>query len=257
MGYRTLESFDMEPQEILKKYRTAQNDLKDILLSDEEMEKLATIFEVYVSEHINYFPKLNLGRTESIEKYLSVWISNYVTACKELPSGKIAKPKETASDPALYKVIQKNKNVNMETILEKEKSHNLFKSTENVQGGLLEEYIATVISESGWFWCRGQILRAIDFCTLDGNIVLQIKNKNNTENSSSSNIRAGTTILKWHRLSTRKENGQPVPRYHWEGLVSLLGNLITPEMKSKLNEENYLEFLGEVASSNPELINEF
>jgi LL-H family phage holin len=36
---------------------------------------------------------------------------------------------------------------------------------------------------------------------------LQIKNKLNTENSSSSNIREGTNIKKWYRLNTKIKDG--------------------------------------------------
>lgn len=72
--------------------------------------------------------------------------------------------------------------------------HNLFMSAENIQGNLLEEYISVSTRPYGWIWCNGNVLRAIDFCSSDGAVLLQIKNKSNTENSSSSAIRTGTTI---------------------------------------------------------------
>ena len=59
---------------------------------------------------------------------------------------------------------------------------------------LLEEYISISVRPYSWIWCNGNVLRAIDFCSSDGSILLQIKNKSNTENSSSSSIRTGTNI---------------------------------------------------------------
>lgn len=59
--------------------------------------------------------------------------------------------------------------------LEKEQAHNLFMSAENVQGNLLEEYISVSTRPYGWIWCAGNTLRAIDFCSSDGAVLLQIK----------------------------------------------------------------------------------
>ena len=95
-------------------------------------------------------------------------------------------------------------------------------SAENIQGNLLEEYIAQKVRPYGFIWCEGNVLRAIDFCNTDGSLFLQIKNKSNTENSSSSNIREGTSIEKWYRLGTRTQAGKRLPDYKWH----ILNNFI-------------------------------
>ncbi len=78
---------------------------------------------------------------------------------------------------------------------------------ENCVGALLERYINSVLKKHDWHWCCGDFVKAIDFISKnkDGKwIPLQIKNRNNTENSSSSAIRNGTDITKWFRSHSTK-----------------------------------------------------
>lgn len=73
---------------------------------------------------------------------------------------------------------------------------------ENSVGALLERYLDSVLRKEGWSWCCGDFVKAVDFVNRgeDGKwLALQIKNRNNTENSSSSAIRNGTPIQKWFR----------------------------------------------------------
>ena len=138
-----------------------------------------------------------------------------------------------------------------------ENVHNLFMSAENIQGNLLEEYIALKTRKYGFLWCNGNVLRAIDFCNTDGSLFLQIKNKSNTENSSSSNIREGTNIKKWFRLGTRTQNGQKYPDYKWADLNAIINSNRTDNHElnpCQLSEEEYISFLDNVATRNTELI---
>ena len=76
---------------------------------------------------------------------------------------------------------------------------------ENIVGKLLERYVAPLLESKGWVWCAGETLRSVDFMK-DENTndvkLLQIKNRSNSENSSSSAIREGTKIKKWYRISS-------------------------------------------------------
>ena len=77
---------------------------------------------------------------------------------------------------------------------------------ENCVGALLERYLDSKLFEHGWVWCCGDFVKAIDFLKpLDNGswIALQIKNRDNSENSSSSAIRQGTRIVKWFRTKSR------------------------------------------------------
>ena len=127
-------------------------------------------------------------------------------------------------------------------------------SAENIQGGLLEEYINSVVTQFGWFWCAGNTMRSIDFCSSDETF-LQVKNKSNTENSSSSAIRAGTTIIKWFRLGTKSIHGEKVPDYKGEKLNEIINEHSSDKTKKcSLSEEGYQAFLEKVAQENPEII---
>lgn len=75
-------------------------------------------------------------------------------------------------------------------------------AAENMVGYLLELYISTALEEHGWIWCAGDFVRAVDFIKRNSNgqwEAVQIKNRDNTENSSSSAIRNGKEIKKWFR----------------------------------------------------------
>lgn len=87
--------------------------------------------------------------------------------------------------------------------------HQLAMGAENLVGDLLERYLAFVLEPHGWVWCSGAMVRAVDFIlppsTPAGQWrMLQVKNRDNSENSSSSAIRAGTEIEKWHRTFSKK-----------------------------------------------------
>lgn len=77
---------------------------------------------------------------------------------------------------------------------------------ENCVGALLERYLDSVLRAYGWHWCCGDFVRAVDFLRplpAGGWELLQIKNRDNSENSSSSAIRQGTLIQKWFRTYSR------------------------------------------------------
>lgn len=68
---------------------------------------------------------------------------------------------------------------------------------ENFIGWILESYIASEAEQIGWVWCSGAMIRAVDFIKPieEGKwLMLQIKNRSNSENSSSSRARIGTPI---------------------------------------------------------------
>jgi len=94
--------------------------------------------------------------------------------------------------------------------------HQLAMSAENCVGALLERYLDLVLRNHGWNWCCGSFVKAVDFVRRDQQgdwLALQIKNRDNSENSSSSAIRHGTTIQKWFRSFSRtgKTNWSKLP----------------------------------------------
>lgn len=203
------------------------------------------------------FPGINITGDKNESQYLLHWVKSYCDASASLPSSRTASPKSSCSDPAIKVIVQAAKNLSPEEAAAQESHHNLFMSAENIQGNLLEEYIASVVRPYGWIWCNGNALKAIDFCNTDGTTLLQIKNKSNTENSSSSAIRDGTAIEKWYRLGTRTVRGEKVPRYMWETLNRIINSHKTEGADlpmCSLTEESYQAFLLRVTSTNRQLI---
>lgn len=216
---------------------------------------LDNLFEIAVDNKA--FPNINIPGDKTEKIYIEKWVSGYNNAMNNLPSSRIASTKSSCSDPAIKLLVQVARGSSDEDALSEESFHNLYMSAENIQGNLLEEYIALNTRKYGFLWCNGNVLRAIDFCNTDGSLLLQVKNKSNTENSSSSNIREGTNIIKWYRLGTSRINGQVRPKFRWDELNDIINTYKTEGFDLKpcnMNEEDYEDFLRKVAISNPNII---
>lgn len=198
------------------------------------------------------FPNLNVKQTSTDpEDYIVKWLKRYYSA--KIPSNSTPNPKGSADDPAIAKMVQKKKNYTDSQLEKAIETHNLFMSAENIQGDLLEEYINQHSKFYGWIWAKGESMRACDFIRRDSNGItelMQIKNRDNTENSSSSSVRSGTTIKKWNRLTTRKQNKKPYASFNWDELNKAMG------IKSdhSMNEADYMDFLIKVITNNPSLL---
>jgi hypothetical protein len=104
---------------------------------------------------------------------------------------------------------------------------------ENLIGNLLERYIASELEQNGWAWCAGSLVKSVDFIRRheDGSwYVLQVKNRDNSENSSSAAVRIGTTIEKWFRTFSKKTET------NWE-------NFPVNDGKNNLSEKGFRIFV--------------
>mgnify|MGYP000858723543 CR=1 FL=1 len=238
--------------ETLRQY---YSDAKESLLCS-NWEDLDLIFEIALS-NMDRFPNINLTGQLSPKLYIEKWVKGYWDNVQNLPSQRTANPKSACTDPAIKVIVKATQEMSEEEATKGEDNHNLFMSAENIQGNLLEEYISTKVRSYGLLWCNGNVLRAIDFCNTDGSLLLQIKNKSNTENSSSSNIREGTTIEKWYRLGTKTRRGVKLPDYKWSILNDLVNKHKTQGVElppCTMSEDEYQEFLITKASANRNLI---
>ena len=150
--------------------------------------------------------------------------------------------KSVVPDTAIYEYIKEKYNFDDEKILLVRDYHNMAMDAENRFGYYLEEFIYSKIKKKNWIWCTGSILRSIDFIKKDTKnkkepwVMLQIKNSDNSENSSSNKIRKGTNIKKWfRRFSMRNAT-------NWDKL----GDITSCD---KLSENNFLEFLRKKAKT--------
>ncbi|NJN19092.1 MAG: SinI family restriction endonuclease [Oscillochloris sp.] len=117
--------------------------------------------------------------------------------------------------------------------------HQLAMSAENCVGALLERYLDKELRPSGWYWCCGGFVKAVDFIRRDRQeqwLALQIKNRDNSENSSSSAIRQGTIIQKWFRTFSR------TGATNWSNLPSLMQGY-------NLNEQGFENYVRSYISS--------
>ena len=202
-----------------KKIVTSDNNLKIILEFLKDNPEFITI-------KVNKQKPTNLN-SEAAEKIKLKYEKNLdIVRSPSLP--------ETKWDPALSIILQEfydfdNDNT---SIGDAEVIHKKIKSSENFMGELLEVYIESIIKDFGWIRAIGETIKATDFIKKEDGTwhLLQIKNRNNTENSSSAKIREGTDIKKWWRFNAK--NG----KLNWE-------NFPIEDCRDKLSDEGFLIFI--------------
>jgi len=110
-------------------------------------------------------------------------------------------------------------------------------SAENILGLMLEEYLSINLQKHGWHCAWGETVRSVDFVNEDGSL-LQIKNRSNSENSSSSAVRDGTEIEKWYRIKADRIE------YMWASLNKICGT-------KHLSENDFVVFAKTTIKKNP------
>lgn len=227
-------------------------------LTPSQRKDIIEIFNAGLANASNAFPYIKKvdANNGSIHEYLFKWAKLYETASQILPSARSSKSKGSPDDPALGVMLAARQNLSSDQLKTALDQHNLFMSAENVQGNLLEEYIAEKSKQYGWIWARGQTLRACDFVKYNSTTrmhdLIQIKNKYNTENSSSKTIRQGTSIHHWFRIDkgpVDSKTKRPIPIFRWDKLNDLM-RIPTGTM----SEEDYNTFLKRIITNNPDII---
>ena len=142
-----------------------------------------------------------------LESALIVWMKKYKHGLNNRFSARIAKPPRVKKDPILEHVLRiAQPDLSVEEIGSILKNHIAVMAIENNIGSLLEDYIASKLQTKGWISAWGSTLHAVDFYEPKENKFLQIKNRSNSENSSSMAIRKGTDIKNWYRINA--QNGK-------------------------------------------------
>ena len=140
-------------------------------------------------------------------------MASFVHIAKKFANGRNPRnPSEptTVPDPVVSLVMREYFGLGDEMLSQIAREHSLSMAAEGIVGDLLERYIATVLDDQDWIWCSGESVKSVDFVraveTSDGGHLwesLQVKNRDNSENSSSSAIRNGTDISKWYRTKSK------------------------------------------------------
>ncbi|WP_406038810.1 SinI family restriction endonuclease [Succinimonas sp.] len=169
------------------------------------------------------------------------FVNKFFQGYRNRPSRRTGKPHSASPDPLVLKLVAALPGCRFSEN-DIARMHQDAMAVENITGALLEEYIAVNVTGKGWAICWGSTIRATDLVSDEGR-KLQIKNKTNTENSSSRQVRKGTDIVVWHRLDANDG------RYYWEDLNNIIGHGCC------MSEEGFREFALKALKSNPKMIN--
>lgn len=166
------------------------------------------------------------------------WLVKYQNGKDGRASRRVSNLPGTVADPIIEEIIGARISTLTEVELEKITfAHRLSMSAENILGLMLEEYLSDNLREHGWHCAWGETVKSVDFVHEDGRL-LQIKNRSNSENSSSSAIRYGTKIEKWFRIKANKVE------YMWDDLNKICG-------ATSLSEASFTRFVQDTILVNP------
>ncbi|MDH2998511.1 hypothetical protein A1D22_10925 [Pasteurellaceae bacterium LFhippo2] len=179
------------------------------------------------------------SRSKSLNLDTQEGINNVFNAfCSPRVSPVVLRMPTTIPDVAVSNILGVVEGYSKDELAYIQKVHSLSMAAENKIGELLERYLAEKLEPFGWVWCSGNFVRAIDFIKWDENTgwrTLQIKNRSNTENSSSITVRNGTAIEKWFRTYANPSKSR-VSNTNWD-------NFPDENLREILNEEDFLSFV--------------
>ncbi|MEB3291094.1 MAG: SinI family restriction endonuclease [Leptolyngbya sp.] len=177
-------------------------------------------------------------KADTPEMAAIAWLNKYNNSYKNRISRRISKLPGTVADPIISAIINARlTGLTTEHLEQIKYAHRLSMSAENIQGLLLEEFLAEELSDYGWYCCWGESIRHVDFCNIDGSL-LQVKNRSNSENSSSARVRINQPIDKWFRVDANSGS------YRWSYFNDKYGT-------ERFSEENFAAFVQRTLSGNP------
>ena len=223
-------------------------------------------------EYLNLYPSDASDGSKTTEQQIQNINNFYEKAYNIIPNKQTTRPDDLVS--IVLELVYEHKKSDRTLI---QHQYNQQKQSEMMIGQLLELYIMKEGKDIGWAF-TAQCISGVDFIKNDSRkwIPLQIKNSDNTENSSAKKIRDGTKIIKWFRrfssprkinpslkingrlskksfhpnymdefyrrenLSDKKEMLHPfqTPQFNWK-------NFPDQTLKSKLTEEKFRKFVQE------------
>lgn len=189
----------------------------------------------------DYSCTIDIAKEEGVEDFMKKWTRKYINGFKNRSSLRTSNPIGTQHDSILDEIIAARIPHTTKDLELIRYGHRLAMSAENIAGSLLEEYIATELLKYRWHCCWGETMKSIDFCNENGEL-LQIKNSDNSENSSSKTVRDGTPIKYWFRRFSRTGTT------NWPALNKLVG--IT-DKKDMLTEDSFKAFVRKAVQNNP------
>lgn len=183
------------------------NEVLDELNSNWNIEQSLRKSFITIIMYLNQYPEnISVRSKNTHDVKTKDGIRNLATMyLKSFYSPTIPKIPQTIPDEMVSLIMEIVFEHSKEETNQIKKTHLESMASENAVGTLLERYLDSVLREQGWAWCCGNFVKAIDFIKYENGtwFELQIKNRSNTENSSSSKIRIGTSIHKWYRTEAK------------------------------------------------------
>lgn len=236
MPRKSLSTFEnLDKEQLIKVIKTE--------LKDEVNESLLVVASRII-DIPEYSCTINIKEGEDVYDFIKKWANKFINGYKNRPSKRKSNPISTIHDTILDEIISariKSTNDDIEKI---KFGHRLSMSAENIAGSFLEEYISELLVSKGWHCCWGETMKSVDFCNIDGQL-LQIKNSDNSENSSSKTVRDGTPIKHWFRRFSR------TGKTNWDSLNELVG---ISNYEEKLSEDGFKKFVRNSVKNNPDSI---
>lgn len=242
---------------LIKKYFKSEAELQNFLNSrfptGHQAENLKTIIHIGFLNDLLAEPRGNKN-SQNVDSYISWLETKYLNAFQNRTDTRSGNSMQTIPDSIVDVILSAKFNYSNDQVKLISKQHRLSMQAENLVGSFLEEYLDEKLRPAGWVCCYGETLKHSDFCH-PRNHILQVKNRNNTENSSSSKIRQHNPRIKmWFR--TFNQNGKS----NWENIYSFLkvsdndnGTSING-INVILNEDDFREFVKNTIRKNPKIL---
>lgn len=177
-------------------------------------------------------------KAKTPEMLAQAWLRKYSNSYENRISRRTSKIPGTVADPIVSTIIEARlTGLTVDHLEQIKYAHRLSMSAENILGLLLEEFLAEALADYDWHCCWGEVIRYVDFCNVDGSL-LQVKNRSNSENSSSSRVRINQPIEKWHRVDAKTGS------YQWSYFNKKYAT-------DRFSEENFVTFVQRVLTENP------
>jgi len=175
------------------------------------------------------------------EKTLHTFVKKFINGYNNRPSVRKSNETATVPDELIDELIHARiPNFTKRDIALIRFGHRLSMAAENILGLILEEFIHNKVIGHGWACCWGNCITSVDFCS--SYKMLQVKNRSNTENSSSNKVRKGTRIEKWFRVNAL--NGKT----NWFTLDAIIG------ASQLFSEGDFLTYAKSLVKSNPAVL---
>lgn len=171
-----------------------------------------------------------LRENEELKPKITLTVKKYREARKKKPK---IKDIHTKADEVAVLLLKNKFRLNDGEVNLMMENSNKVKAVTNEIGNILEYYLAKRLSQYGWIWCAGEVVKSTDFIKKSGDgkwRMLQVKNRENTENSSSSKVREGTNIEKWYRFNSN------TGKTRWDKFPD-------DDVKNVLSENDFIKFV--------------